>query len=421
MKVAGYIADRIAFSRSGEGKRSSFSRFIIRLSIVATVISVMVMIVTLSFANGFKDTVSQKVFSFIGHIRIKEKEPDKSIISEETPIIRNDTLADAIRKRPEVATVHAYATKNAMIKTAKGIEAVLVKGIDSSFDFNRFKSFMVQGRPIGFTDTSYKREIVLSAHTASELNIHLNDRVLIYFIRPSDTTGEQKIGMDKLTVVGIYKTGIEEYDRVFAIADIKLIRRLNYWQPNEIAGYEVFLKDYKKIGKVSQSIYDMDDFPLTWDTVTAQQISPNIFDWLNLMDRNSGVLIGLMLVIAIINLITCLIILVLERIRMIGVLKSLGASDWTVQKIFLRYASIIAGRGILIGAALALFILYMQKATGFLKLKEEAYYLSIVAVKIVWWQVGIICLGTLVICFIILMIPSFLVRRIQPVKAIQFR
>lgn len=379
------------------------------------------MILTLSFANGFQETISQKVFSFIGHIRIKEKEPDKAIISEETPILQNEKLVKKLQQDPDVESIYPYASKNAMLKTRTGIESVLVKGLDSSYDFNRFRQFMVEGRPIAFTANSYKREIMVSAFTASQMNIKLNDRVLVYFIRPPDSTGERKMGTDKLEVVGIYKTGIEDYDRNFCITDIKLIRRLNYWQPNEIAGYEIFLKDYKKIDSVANRLYEAEDFPASWNTVSARDISPNIFSWLGLMDKNRNILIGLMLVIAIINLITCLIILVLERIRMIGILKSLGATNWTVQQIFIRYAAIIAGRGILIGAAIGLFISFLQQKTGFIKLKEEAYYLDTAAIKVIWWQVGAVCGGSLLITLLVLMIPSFIIRKVQPVRAIQFR
>ncbi|HEY6502335.1 MAG TPA: FtsX-like permease family protein, partial [Chitinophagaceae bacterium] len=414
MKVAGFIADRIAFNQ-----QRSFSRFIIRLSIVATVISVVVMIVTLAFANGFQETVSQKVFSFWGHIRVQEKQPFKALIAEETPILKDDTLADEIRKDPLVESIHPFATKYGMLKTTDEIEGVLVKGLDSTYNFDHIRPFITEGRPIQFNDSSYNKEIILSTYTAKQLGLKLNDRILIYFIRPPDGSGEQKMGSDKLTVVGIYKTGIQEYDDKFAIADIKLIRRLNYWQPEQIGGYEIFLKDYKRIDEAANEIYEMEDFPLTWDTQSVRNISPNIFDWLGMQDITRNVLIGFMIIVAVINLITCLIILVLERVRMIGVLKSLGATDWTVQKIFLRHSLIITITGIIIGLVVALGLLYLQKETGFIKLKEEAYYLSEAAVKIVWWQVGLICAGTLVVCFLVLMIPSILVRKIQPVKAIQ--
>lgn len=411
MKVASFIANRIAFNQ-----QRSFSRFIIRLSIVATVISVMVMVVTLALANGFQEKVAEKIFSFWGHIRIQEKQPDKAVIAEETPITKNDSLVLAIKKNPQVVSIHPFATKYAILKTKDEIEGVLLKGLDSTYDYNHLKDFMQQGRFIHFNDSTYSREIVISSYTAAQLKAKLNDRILIYFIRPDGT-----LRPDKLTITGIYKTGIEEYDKVFALGDIKLIQRLNDWNVTDIGGYEIFIKDYKQINKVADEIYNLDKFPATWDAKSVREISPNIFDWLNMQDTTRNVLIAFMIIVAVINLITCLIILVLERIRMIGILKSLGATNWTVQKIFLRHSVIITIMGILIGTALALGFLYLQEATGFIKLKEEAYYLSTAAVKIIWWQVGAISLGTLIICFLVLMIPSYLVRKIQPVKAIQFR
>jgi lipoprotein-releasing system permease protein len=421
--VAGFIANRIAFDRStGFGGQKPFSRFIIRLSIVATMISVAVMIITLSFANGFQSAVSQKVFSFLGHIRIQDKQPEKAIISEEYPIIRNDTLAEEIRQMPGIASIHPYATKYAILKTKDEIQGVLFKGVDGSYDFSHIAPFIRSGRAIQFNDSTYSREIMLSANTASELKLKTNDKILIYFIRPDGS-----IRPDKLTITGIYKTSIEEYDKTFAIGDIKLLQKLNRdstddeTKEKQIGGYEIFLKDFHDIDKTSATIQEMDDFPATWDAVSVKRISPNIFDWLNMQDNTRNVLIAIMIIVAVINLITCLIVLVLERIRMVGVLKALGATDWTVQKIFLRHSSFITITGIILGTLFALMILWLQQTTGFIKLKEEAYYMSEAAVKIVWWQVGAIVLGTLAVCFFILMIPSLFIKKIQPVKAIQFR
>ena len=374
------------------------------------------MIVTLSLANGFQEKVGQKVFSFLGHIRIQEKQPEKAIISEESPIIKNDSLVNNIRQNPDVEAIYPFATKYAILKTKDEIEGVLLKGLDKSYDFNRLKDFIKEGRPVQFNDSSYSRDIMISAYTASQLNLKVSDRILIYFIRP-----DGRMRPDKLTVTGIYKTGIEEYDKTFAIGDIKLIQRLNDWQEDEVGGYEIFLTNYQELAKKEQVIYDTDNFPPTWDAVSARRISPNIFDWLNMQDTTRNVLIGFIVIVAIINLITCLIILVLERVRMVGILKSLGATDWTVQQVFLRHSLFITITGVVIGTALGLGLLWLQQATGFIKLKEEAYYLDTAAVKIVWWQVGLIAGGTLLICFLVLLIPSILVRKVQPVKAIQFR
>ena len=411
MKVAGFIANRIAFNQ-----HKSFSRFIIRLSTVATVISVMVMIVTISLANGFQDKVSQKVFSFWGHLRIQEKQADKAIISEESPISKNDTLVQFIKDDPDVESIHPFATRYAILKTKDEMEGVLLKGFDKTYDFNHLKDFIKKGKPIQFNDSSYSREIMISAYTAEQLKLAVNDKILIYFIQPNG-----KIRPDKLTVTGIYKVGIEEYDKTFAIGDIKLIQRLNDWEPDQIGGYEIFLNNYKRISEKEAEFFESETLPITWDVISVKNISPNIFDWLKMQDTTIALVLIIMIIVAVLNLTTSLIILVLERLRMIGVLKSLGATDWTVQKIFLRHSALITITGIVAGTALALALLWLQQATGFIKLKEEAYYLSEAAVKIVWWQVGIVCAGTFIVCFLVMMIPSVLVRKVQPVKAIQFR
>jgi lipoprotein-releasing system permease protein len=411
VRVASFIANRVAFNR-----QKSFSRFIIRISTVATVISVAVMIVTLAFTNGFQETVSQKVFSFWGHIRVQYKQPLKASIAEEEQIEKNDTVVKLIKQNKDVVSIHPFATKYAILKTKEEMEGVLMKGLDSSYDFNHLKKFLIQGRWLHFNDSSYSREIIISSYTANELKLKLNDKLVIYFIKPDKT-----LRPDKLTIVGIYKTGIEDYDKTFAIGDLKLIQRLNEWKPNEIGGYEIFLKDYHQMDKVSDELYYLDKFPSTWDTKTIKDIYPNIFDWLDMQDITRNVLIGFMIVVAVINLITCLIILVLERIRMVGVLKAVGARNWTVQKIFLQHSALITIVGIIIGTAVGIGICWLQQATGFIKLNEQAYYMSEAAEKIVWWQIILICAGTFAICFLVLMIPSFIVRRVRPVKAIQFR
>lgn len=383
---------------------------------VATIISVAAMIITLAFANGFQQKVSEKVFSFWGHIRLQEIYHGLSVVNEEYPISANDSLIAEIRQLPDVKSIHPFATKYAMLKTPEDLEGVLVKGLDETYDFSHLKDFIKEGRPVRFDDSTYSREIMVSQYTATQMKLKLNDKVFIYFIRPDGS-----LRPDRLTVVGIFKTGIEEYDKTFAIGDVKLIRRLNDWAANQVGGYEIFLDDYKKINAVSSQIMDLPALPSNWVAQGIQKITPNIFDWLNMQDVTRNVLIGIMIVVAVINLVTCLIILVLERMRMIGVLKALGASDWTVQKIFLRYSLIITVIGIVIGAASALALLYAQVKTGFIKLNEEAYYLDRAAVKITAPEVAAICLGTFVVCLLVLLIPTYIVKKVQPVKAIHFR
>ena len=374
------------------------------------------MIIALALVNGFQETVSNKVFSFSGHIRVQFKQALSGPVSEEIPIGRNAEAEALIKHDPRVKSIHPYATRYGILKSGDAMEGLLIKGLNNEFDPNLLKRFIKQGRWLNFKDSTYAREILISEYTSNQLKAAPNDTIRIYFVRPDGT-----LRPDKLVVVGIYKTGIDDYDKQIAIADMKLIRRLNDWKENEIGGYEVFLHDFNQMKKASNDLYENNAFPETWDAQPIKSIYPNIFDWLNLQNLTRNVLIGFMSLVAFINLITCLIILVLERIRMIGVLKALGATDWTVQKIFLRHSMIITSMGILFGALLGLGLLYLQKATGFIKLKEEAYYMSEAAVKIVWSEVALVCLATFAVSFLILMIPTLIVKRVKPVKAIQFR
>ena len=375
------------------------------------------MIITLSFVNGFKETVSQKVFSFSGHVRVQARQPMKANIAEDIPIDASGTVEKAIRSMPQVSDVNPFATKYAILKTTDEMEGVLLKGFDSEKAFTHIRQFLQPGgRMPRFNDSTYSREIVLSAYTAQQLDLKLNDRILIYFVR-----SDGSMRPDRLTLVGIYKTSIEEYDKIFALGDLKLIQRLNGWQPNEIGGYEIFLKDYNQMDAVSNAIYEAEAFPQLWETRTDREILPYIFDWLQIQNTNEAILITIMIIIALINLITCLIILVLERLRMIGVLKALGASNWTVQKIFLYHSAYITLAGIFLGTLFALALLWLQMKTGFVRLKEEAYYMQTAVVKVQWEQVVAVGVATLVVSVLVLLIPSFLVRRIQPVKAIRFQ
>ncbi len=410
MNLAFHIAKRVAFNR-----QKSFSRFIIRLSVAATALSVMAMIITLAFVNGFQQTVSDKVFSFWGHVRVQKYEPNKSLVAEETAIQKNDTIESVLRSEPGVRQVQSFATKSAVLEKNKEIEGVLLKGIEKNYDSSRLKKYLQQGRWIHFDDSSYSKEILVSTPLALQLKINLNDTITVYFISSIDGARTYR----KLKVAGFYKTGIEEYDKLFVLGDLRLIQRVNNWARDQTGGYEIFLKDYKTIDTVSNRLSDA--LPPEWSSRSIREVYPNIFDWLNIQDVNRNVIFIVMAIVAIINLITCLLILILERTRMVGILKAMGAADGLIQKIFLYHATVITFSGIGIGFVLGIGICLFQQYTGFIKLDEASYYVSTAPVYIIWWQVLAVCAVTAIVCYLSLIIPTWLIKKINPVKAIQFR
>ncbi|MFZ6023171.1 MAG: ABC transporter permease [Bacteroidota bacterium] len=404
------IAKRVAFNH-----QHSFSRFIIRLSIAATTLSVMAMIITLAFVNGFQQTVSEKVFSFWGHVRVQKYESGKSLIAEETPLTMDSSIQKTISLQPGVIRVQNFATKSAVIENKNEIEGVLIKGIDHAYDSSTLKPFMQSGSWINFSDSVYSKEIIISKALANQLNIAVNDTVKVHFVSSIDDSRTYR----KLLVKGIYKTGIEEYDKLFIMGDLRLIRRINEWRDDQSGGYEIFVNDYKQMDTISKMLSAA--LPAEWMSRTIREVYPNIFDWLDIQDVNRDVIFIVMSAVAIINLITCLLILILERTRMIGVLKALGAGNWAIQKIFLYHASVITFTGIVLGAFLGIGICWLQQLTGFISLDEASYYVSQAPMEIIWWQVMAVLTGTALVCYAALLLPSVLVRRISPVKAIQFR
>lgn len=410
MNLPVYIAKNLI-----KGNKKAFSSFILRVSVLATTLSVATMIVALSFINGFQQVVAEKIFHFWGHIRVQHFEPLKSSIAEASAIQRTLEIEDKLKRTIGIKSIAPFANKSAILKSAGSIEGVLVKGIDSTYPLEKIDRFLIKGKWPSLSDTLHANEIAISSYTANQLNIDQGASLLIYFIQENGEMPKTR----KLTVSGIYKTGIDVYDKVYAIGDLSMIQRLNEWDAGTVSGYEIDVDDYNQMDNVSLNIYQ--NLPTGWNAITLKELSPEIFDWLQLQDTNKAILIIVMIIIAGINLITCLLILILERTNMIAMLKAVGAKENTIQQIFIYYGSWIALRGIGWGTALGLGICYLQQYTKFIKLNEEAYYIDAAPVAINYVQIAIIAGSTLLLSLMILVLPSIISRKINPSKALQFR
>ncbi len=410
MNLPVYIAKNLI-----KGNKKAFSSFILRVSVLATTLSVATMIVALSFINGFQQVVAEKIFHFWGHIRVQHFEPLKSSIAEASAIQRTVEIEDKLKRTIGIKSIAPFANKSAILKSAGSIEGVLVKGIDSTYPLEKIDRFLIKGKWPSLSDTLHANEIAISSYTANQLNIDQGASLLIYFIQENGEMPKTR----KLTVSGIYKTGIDVYDKVYAIGDLSMIQRLNEWDAGTVSGYEIDVDDYHQMDNVSLNIYQ--NLPTGWNAITLKELSPEIFDWLQLQDTNKAILIIVMIIIAGINLITCLLILILERTNMIAMLKAVGAKENTIQQIFIYYGSWIALRGIGWGTALGLGICYLQQYTKFIKLNEEAYYIDAAPVAINYVQIAIIAGSTLLLSLMILVLPSIISRKINPSKALQFR
>jgi lipoprotein-releasing system permease protein len=392
--------------------KRSLTRFIVRLSIGATALSVAVLICATAFVNGFQHAIENKIYSFWGHIRVIQSVEAGTGMMEEMPVDKSNEVEKQLKEMKEVESAYAFATKSALLQYAGTLESVLFKGVENESAFDKKAQFLQEGKWISFKSETYSNEIVISTTTAGQLMLHAGDNLIVHFFRDDGSKTARK-----LQVCGVYKTGIEEFDRNFGICDLKLIQRLNQWPENRIAGYELRLREQKDLQQTNQKIYEK--LPQGWYSKTTREVYPNIFDWLNLQEQIKELLYIIMIVIAVMNLVTCLIILVLDRIRMTAILSSAGADTLLIQKIFLWNSTYIALQGIIWGTLAGLILCFAQNATGLIQLDEEAYYLNVARADVNFWEVLSIDIATLFICTICLWLPTYLIRRFKPIQAIR--
>lgn len=383
------------------------------MAMLATAISVAAMIITLSMVNGFQQAVSKKVYSFWGHVRVQALEPLRSSVSEESNFENSDTVETPIKSMAGVAHYQAFAIKSLVLRTAGNFEGVLLKGVDAQFAKQPF-SFITQGRSINFADSGYSKDLLLSEALALQLQAKIGDTVQCFFIRNG-----ADIRTRPLTICGLYKTGIEDYDNSFALADLRFLRRLNLWDTSQIGGYELWLKDPSNSDSIAVKLNDA--LPQGISAVSIRTLYPNIFDWLAVQNQTKLIVIIIMTVVATINLVTCLLILVMERTRMVGMLKAMGLSNRGIKSVFWYYAVWIAVLGTGIGLLFGLGICWLQQATGFIKMDESTYYVSEVPVQMIPWQIAAVVVFALISCFLWLRLPLLFVNKISPIKAAAFK
>lgn len=409
MNLPFFIARRYMVKQKG-----GFSSFIIRLAIVATALSVSVMILAIAFITGFKYAVREKLFTFLGNVHIETYNPNHSESLSLNPIKYDAALVDAIKKYPHVNRIYPFAQRPAILQAHGQMEGLFLKGVDKDYVFS--PNILFTGDRINYTDTQYAKQVILSQSTVARLNIKVGDSLLLYFLEP----GVRVPRIRKVQLTGTFHTGMEELDKYYGIADMRLLQRVNNWQPDEISGYQMELDNEQYSDTVANGIYEQYlKSPLT--TYTIRDIYPNIFDWLDLQNINGQIIIIIMAIVAVINLATALMILIMEQARMIGVLQALGMSLKRIRQIFLYYAGIIAGVGILVGNAFAFLFCWAQLKFGFLTLSEDTYYMKQVPIRFHWWQVMIVDMGTLLLCILCMWLPTLYIRRIRPARVLQFK
>lgn len=406
MRFSYFVAKRLAL-----GERN-FSSFILRIGIAAIAISITVMILAIGIMSGYKKEITNKITGFNAHIVIRTLDFNESF--EARPISGNAQYMDSIRNLPEVRSVQGFAQKAGIIKTPDAIEGIVLKGIGQEYDTRFLESSLRTGRLPNLSDSIPSNEILLSAYTAKKLGLDTGASITIMFVNDRD----QPVRARRLKICGTFETGLDNYDKTYGVVDIRHIVRLYGWEPHMVEGIEVQIHDFDKLDFAGKRIGRM--VPPEYQVITAKQLRPQIFDWLSLLDTNVIIILILMVVVAAINIITALLILILERTNMIGILKALGAQNRQIRSIFLWNASYLILLGLLIGNGVGFGLGYLQSATHLFELDPASYYLSAVPFYAPLWPMLLVNIGTFVFCLLVLLLPSQMISSIRPVKAIRF-
>ena len=408
-----FIARRLYYNK-GDGKNVSPPA--ITIATVSIAIGLVVMILAVAIVIGFKKEVRNKMIGFGSHIQISNFDTNYSYESQ--PIAASDSLLQFLSEKPEITHVQKFATKPGMIKTDKDFLGIILKGVDTEYDWTFFKENLIEGEILRISSDSTTTNVIISKNISDKLGLKLNDSFLTYFI-------QENVRARKFTITGIYQTNFSDYDKLFVLADIKQVRRLNQWDNDLVSGLEILVTDYDKLDDFAFNLYfemqeKQDRLGNSFYVRSIKQLNPMAFAWLDVLDTNVIVILALMILVAGFSMISGLLIIILERANMIGILKALGENNTSIRKIFLHISLFLIIKGLFWGNVVGLSICFIQNKWGIIKLNPEIYYLSEVPIDLHFSSVLWINLGTLIAVISMLIGPSYLIARISPAKTIRF-
>jgi len=402
-----FIAKRLITAKD---YKSSISAPIIKIAISAIAIGMIMMIVSVATGIGLQQKIREKVAAFNGHIIISNYDNNQSEVTL-TPISKKQDFYPKFKSVPGVAHIQAIASKAGIIRTETAFEGIIIKGVDSDYRWDNIKEYIVEGR-IPNNKGKLNEEVVISQFIANRLHLKVGDAFNTFFMK------EKGYNLRNFDVVGIFNSGFQEFDATYIIGDIRHIQRINKWASDQIGAFEVFVNDFNAIESTGEQVYAQT--ASTLDTKTIIEKYSYIFEWLQLFDFNIIVILVVMILVATINMVVALLVLILERTQMIGILKALGANNWSVRKIFLYNAFYLIVKGLFWGNLVGISLLLIQQQFGIIQLPPENYYVNQAPVYLNWGYILLLNLLTVTICFLVLLIPSYIITKISPVKAIRF-
>ncbi|HLW49629.1 MAG TPA: FtsX-like permease family protein [Sphingobacteriaceae bacterium] len=401
-----YLAKRITLS----GQRT-FSGLIVRVAVITVSVGVAAMILAIAILNGFKEEVSRKQRGFFGDITITDTYSYQAL--EQQPILLEASKLEELAEIPGVRGLRKFATKPGIITVNGEVEGVVLKGLAPDYDQTFLQEILTGGQPLDFSDsTAVNGQVLISQYTAQRLDLQVGDDFIMYFV-------QEPIRRRKFIIQGIFNTSSEELDKTYVVGAMALITRLNDWDEREVGGIELQIDNFDQLALITEQINQQ--IPINLAAVNLIQRFPEIFQWLDLLDANPQIILTLMMIVALINMISALLIIILEKTQLIGLLKAFGATNARIRSVFLYQAAYLMGLGLLIGNMVALGIYFFQKSTRFFTLDESSYFVSYVPVDISWMEVLALNAGVMVISVLVLLLPAILISKINPIRTIQFR